>query len=250
MRPMPSVIVGRRIIPAGGVAMLVAMALGVVVGCGKDDRATPAQGDATPSQTAPAPQPAPAQPDATGNAAPASPGAADRAARPSSATEDPRMLDLPTDAQGNVTLTDAQWRERLSAEQFRILRQKGTERPYTGAFWETPASGGEYRCAACGNLLFKGTDKFISHCGWPAFDKAIKGSIRYHQDNSHGMRRTEVTCARCDGHLGHVFEDGPADTTGIRYCINSVSIKYIPDGAASKDKPTEAIAQPVPAPKR
>jgi peptide-methionine (R)-S-oxide reductase len=145
-----------------------------------------------------------------------------------------------------VEKTDAQWRAQLTPQQYHVLREKGTERAFTGKLWDTPPSTGEYRCAACEALLFRGKDKFVSDCGWPAFDKAIKGSITYHADRSFGMTRTEVTCSRCDGHLGHVFEDGPTDTTGIRYCINSASITYTPvkDEAATKDLATEAIVEP------
>lgn len=180
---------------------------------------------------------------------PASPSAAQAAPSPASVPTPPpapAAATIPTAMTPTVAqaMTDAQWRTTLSPEAFRVLRQKGTERTYTGEFWKTPASGGEYRCAACRALLFKGGDKFISDCGWPAFDKAIKGSIEYHMDRSYGMVRTEVVCANCKGHLGHVFEDGPEETTGVRYCINSVSITYTPDGSASKDMATEAIVDP------
>lgn len=154
--------------------------------------------------------------------------------------------DIPIDPQtGTVTLTEAQWRERLSPEQYQILRQKGTERAFTGKLWNTGGAG-EYRCAACGNLLFTGDDKFVSECGWPAFEKAIKGSIRYETDRAFGMIRTETMCNRCGGHLGHVFEDGPTET-GTRYCINSVSIVYIPGTTSSKSMETEAIVEAPPA---
>ncbi len=135
--------------------------------------------------------------------------------------------------------TDAQWKAQLTPLQYDVLRNKGTERAFTGKLWDTPPGPGEYRCAACESVLFRGTDKFVSDCGWPAFDKAIKGSIKYHSDRTLGMTRTEVTCAACGGHLGHVFDDGPTDT-GVRYCINSVSITYVPD-AKSSDAKTEAI---------
>lgn len=138
-----------------------------------------------------------------------------------------------------VTKSDEEWRKALSREQYDVLREKGTERAFTGKYWKTPSGPGEYRCAGCGAVLFRGTDKFVSECGWPAFDKAIKGTIRYHTDKSLGMVRTEVTCARCGGHLGHVFNDGPTGT-GVRYCINSVSIDYVPDDATHADAPTEA----------
>lgn len=144
--------------------------------------------------------------------------------------------ELPIDAStGKVTLTEEQWKQRLSPEQYRILRQKGTERAFTGKEWNTDGQG-EYRCAGCDNLLFTGDDKFLSDCGWPAFDKCIKGSIAYHDDRSYGMVRTEVTCARCDGHLGHIFDDGPT-ATGMRYCINSASIRNVQPKAGDAAKP-------------
>ncbi len=144
-----------------------------------------------------------------------------------------------TDSTAKVTKTDSQWKAQLTQQQFEVLRMKDTERAYTGKYWQTPSGPGEYRCAACQNVLFRGTDKFVSDCGWPAFDKAIKGSIEYHTDRTLGMSRTEVTCAKCGGHLGHVFNDGPTDT-GIRYCINSVSIDYVPDAKGNDAAATEA----------
>ncbi len=149
------------------------------------------------------------------------------------------MATNPATPTAKITKTEAEWRKALTPEQYEVLRAKGTERAYTGKYWKTEAGPGEYRCAACQAVLFRGTDKFVSECGWPAFDKAIKGTIDYHTDKTLGMTRTEVTCARCGGHLGHVFEDGPTDT-GIRYCINSVSIDYVPDAQPSKDAQTEA----------
>lgn len=127
-----------------------------------------------------------------------------------------------------VKKTDAEWKAELSSEEYRILREKGTERAFTGEYYDHFAKG-TYVCAACGNTLFKSDTKFDSHCGWPSFDQAIKGSVIYKQDLSFGMVRTEVMCAKCGGHLGHVFDDGPQETTGKRYCTNSVSIKFIPE---------------------
>lgn len=120
--------------------------------------------------------------------------------------------------------SEEEWKKELTPEQYRILRQKGTERPFTGEYEETTTPG-TYRCAGCGLELFTSDTKFDSGCGWPSFYAPMAGdNIDQHEDLSFGMRRTEVTCARCGGHLGHVFPDGPRPT-GMRYCINSVSLK-------------------------
>lgn len=123
--------------------------------------------------------------------------------------------------------TDAEWKKVLTEEQYQVLREKATERPFTGEYYKN-FDKGVYICAACGNPLFKSDAKFDSSCGWPSFDQAIKGSVIYKEDSSLGMTRTEVMCANCGGHLGHVFDDGPTETTGNRFCTNSVSIKFIP----------------------
>lgn len=125
-----------------------------------------------------------------------------------------------------ITKTDAEWKAELSAEEYHVLREKGTERAFTGEYWETKEPG-TYVCRACGNVLFDSTTKFDSHCGWPSFYDAKEGSVEFHEDTTFGMRRVEVTCARCDGHLGHIFDDAPQTPTGQRYCINSVSVKLI-----------------------
>lgn len=120
--------------------------------------------------------------------------------------------------------TEQEWKERLTDEEYYILRQKGTERAFTGKYWNV-FEDGTYHCTGCENPLFSSDTKFDAHCGWPSFDKAIEGSVIYKEDLSFGMKRVEVLCAKCDGHLGHVFDDGPKETTGMRYCINSVSVK-------------------------
>ncbi|WP_026976951.1 peptide-methionine (R)-S-oxide reductase MsrB [Flavobacterium tegetincola] len=125
------------------------------------------------------------------------------------------------------TKTDAQWKAELTREQYHVLREKGTERAFTGEYWNTFEEG-KYVCAACSQKIFNSDSKFESDCGWPSFDKAIEGSVVYVIDNSYGMSRTEVICSNCKGHLGHIFDDGPKETTGDRFCMNSVSIKFIP----------------------
>lgn len=129
----------------------------------------------------------------------------------------------------NVTKTDEEWKKVLTEEEYMVLREKATERPFTGEYYKH-FEDGVYTCAACGNPLFKSDAKFDSECGWPSFDQAIEKSVIYKEDNSLGMKRTEVMCANCGSHLGHVFDDGPKETTGNRFCTNSVSIKFIPAG--------------------
>ena len=128
-----------------------------------------------------------------------------------------------------VVKTDAEWKKELTPEQYRILRQAGTERPFTGMYTDNDKPG-IYRCVACGAELFTSDSKFQSGCGWPSFDAAAKaGTVVIRPDNSLGMTRTEVLCASCGGHLGHLFDDGPT-ATGMRYCINSGSLKFEEQG--------------------
>ncbi|MBC8064080.1 MAG: peptide-methionine (R)-S-oxide reductase MsrB, partial [Chlorobia bacterium] len=123
-----------------------------------------------------------------------------------------------------VMKSEAEWKEELTPEEFHVLREKGTERAFTGEYVDTKVPG-TYVCRACGNVLFDSTAKFDSHCGWPSFYDAKEGSVNFHEDTAYGMKRVEVTCAKCDGHLGHIFDDAPQTPTGQRYCINSVSVK-------------------------
>lgn len=124
-----------------------------------------------------------------------------------------------------IVKTNEEWKKLLSPEQYNVLREKGTEMPFSGKYYLHKEKG-LYGCSACGEVLFKSDTKFDAGCGWPSFSDVLDSSkVNYIKDKTHGMLRTEITCARCNGHLGHVFEDGPAPT-GLRYCINSVSIEF------------------------
>ncbi len=131
----------------------------------------------------------------------------------------------------STKLTDAEWRARLTPEQYRILRQAGTEPPGSGDLLNNKDDG-DYRCAACGTPLFRSDDKYDSGSGWPSFTQPMGAeAVEEHHDMSHGMVRTEVRCAKCEGHLGHVFPDGPGPE-GLRYCINSAALDFTPDDDA------------------
>ena len=160
------------------------------------------------------------------------------------------------DGAAAVEKSDAQWREELTPEEYQVLRQAGTERPYTGEYWDTHTAG-VYQCRACGTELFTSNEKFDSHCGWPSFWAPLaEGTVRYIHDRTMGMERVEVRCATCDSHLGHVFEgEGYGNPTDQRFCINSVSLRLVPkdgqgggrhdgqaDSAASAGGPGAAVS--------
>lgn len=139
------------------------------------------------------------------------------------------MSDARTEKEtARVEKSDEEWRRELTPQQYRVLRQKGTEPPFTGKYWDEHA-GGVYRCAACGNPLFDSATKFESGTGWPSFYQPIaSANVETEEDRSLFMQRTEVHCSRCGGHLGHLFDDGPRPT-GLRYCINSASLELDPE---------------------
>ena len=133
-----------------------------------------------------------------------------------------------TETRDKIVKTEEEWRRELTPEQYQVARQHGTERPFTGAYHNAKTPG-TYRCVCCGEALFEAADKFDSGTGWPSFTKPIEDTrIKNVRDTSHGMIRTEVLCRRCDGHLGHVFEDGPGPE-GLRYCLNSASLDLDPE---------------------
>lgn len=136
------------------------------------------------------------------------------------------MSQNPSDT-GKVVKSEQEWKQILSHEEFRVLRQNGTEYAYSGKY-DKFYQPGKYYCRACKSYLFSSDTKYNSGCGWPAFYDVAEDAVKYIQDNSYGMKRVEVRCTKCDSHLGHVFEDGPRDKTGLRYCINSVCLTFEP----------------------
>ena len=154
-------------------------------------------------------------------------------ADPAPATTEAANVMTKTEAQ---KMTEAQWKKILSPQAFYVLREKGTEPAFVGKYTDTMEPG-TYLCAACGQELFRADNKFHSGCGWPAFYAAAAGDrVTLTTDNSHGMSRTEVTCSKCKSHLGHIFDDAPDQPTGQRYCINSISLRFVPDPPAVKPK--------------
>jgi len=129
-----------------------------------------------------------------------------------------------TNTEKKIIPDEGAWKEKLTPEQYRVLREKGTEAPFSGKFLNEKRQG-KYNCVACGQRLFESNKKFDSGTGWPSFDEAIPGSVRFEHDGTHGMDRTEIVCSQCGSHLGHVFEDGPTKT-GKRFCLNSVCLGF------------------------
>lgn len=131
-------------------------------------------------------------------------------------------------------MDESEFRAKLTPEEYRVLREKGTEAPFSGDLLREKRAG-RFSCAACGNQLFESSKKFDSGTGWPSFDQALPGAVEFVEDNNHGMHRTEIICTRCKSHLGHVFDDGPTPT-GMRHCINSVCLAFQPENGSTQEK--------------
>ena len=202
-----------------------------LAGCGdRDTASTPAAPE--PAKPSPAivttTEPEPSRRPVRVTGAPAQPKPAAKAVQP--VQHQPIMK--PTNAaDAKIVKTEAEWRATLTLDEYRILRQKGTERAFTGKF-DHHFKDGTYVCKACGTPLFLSETKYNSGCGWPAFHESIDNNIDETRDASLGMVRIEITCKKCNGHLGHIFDDGPSPT-GLRYCVNSASMDFIPAGEKS-----------------
>ena len=148
-----------------------------------------------------------------------------------------------TNGVGSVKKSDAEWRDELSPEEFRVCRMGGTEKAFSGKYWDHKDKG-FYVCTACGNKLFSSDTKYKSGSGWPSYwDAFAANAVTTRADNSYGMSRTEIVCGRCEAHLGHVFTDGPKPT-GLRYCVNSVVLDFVPDDIAGTEKPGAEVPGP------
>jgi peptide-methionine (R)-S-oxide reductase len=230
-------------------SLLAALSLSMA-SCGRDPKPAPATAPADSSAAAPQ-----TKADTDKDSKPMDPLAPDMRASSADGAAPARPASLPGKADVKpVNISEEEWKKKLSAEEFYILRQKGTERSFTGKYWKTKPAIEQakdqsiYACGGCGLELFKANSKFDSGCGWPSFDRMLQqGVIKEIEDRSHGMIRTEVVCARCNGHLGHLFDDGPTDT-GLRYCINSASIDK-KDPAAEPKPEAKSESKPADQPK-